>query len=106
MPAACARRPPRSPVRRVVPVSVGPCRFDATSRWPDLTTLAVGGPIDRLVEVADAAELVAAVRDADEAGRPLLLLGGGSNVVAPDDGLARRRRRRPQPRRSSARASG
>jgi UDP-N-acetylmuramate dehydrogenase len=30
--------------------------------------------------------LVTAVREADEAGRPLLLLGGGSNVVAPDDG--------------------
>jgi UDP-N-acetylmuramate dehydrogenase len=55
-------------------------------RLADLTTLAVGGPIDRLVEVADAAELVAAVREADEAGRPLLLLGGGSNVVAPDEG--------------------
>ncbi len=55
-------------------------------RLADLTTLAVGGPIDRLVEVSDAAELVAAVRDADESGRPLLLLGGGSNVVAPDEG--------------------
>jgi UDP-N-acetylmuramate dehydrogenase len=55
-------------------------------RLADLTTLGVGGPIDRLVEVGDAEELVAAVRDADEAGRPLLLLGGGSNVVAPDDG--------------------
>ncbi len=55
-------------------------------RLADLTTLAVGGPIDRLVEVSDAAELVAAVREADEAGRPLLLLGGGSNVVAPDSG--------------------
>jgi UDP-N-acetylmuramate dehydrogenase len=51
-----------------------------------LTTLGVGGPADRLIEVEDAAELVAAVRDADEAGRPLLLLGGGSNIVAPDDG--------------------
>ena len=55
-------------------------------RLADLTTLAVGGPIERLVEVHDAAELVAAVRDADEAGRPLLVLGGGSNVVAPDEG--------------------
>ena len=55
-------------------------------RLADLTTLAVGGPVERLVEVADAAELVAAVRDADEAGRPLLVLGGGSNVVAPDEG--------------------
>ena len=56
------------------------------ARLADLTTLAVGGPIDRLVEVTDAEELVAAVRDADESGRPLLLLGGGSNVVAPDAG--------------------
>jgi UDP-N-acetylmuramate dehydrogenase len=55
-------------------------------RLADLTTLAVGGPIERLVEVTDAAELVAAVREADEAGRSLLVLGGGSNVVAPDDG--------------------
>jgi UDP-N-acetylmuramate dehydrogenase len=52
----------------------------------NLTTLGVGGPIERLLEVADAAELVDAVRDADEAGRPLLLLGGGSNIVAPDEG--------------------
>ncbi|MGY1590398.1 UDP-N-acetylmuramate dehydrogenase [Geodermatophilus sp. SYSU D00708] len=52
----------------------------------ELTTLAVGGPAERLVEVTDADELVAAVRDADEAGRPMLLLGGGSNVIAPDAG--------------------
>jgi UDP-N-acetylmuramate dehydrogenase len=55
-------------------------------RLADLTTLGVGGVVDRVVEVEDAAELLAAVREADEAGRPLLLLGGGSNVVAPDDG--------------------
>jgi UDP-N-acetylmuramate dehydrogenase len=56
------------------------------ARLGDLTTLAVGGPVDRLVEVTDAEELVAAVREADEAGRPLLVLGGGSNVVAPEEG--------------------
>jgi UDP-N-acetylmuramate dehydrogenase len=56
------------------------------ARLADLTTLGVGGPVDRLVEVTDTAELVAAVRAADEAGRPLLVLGGGSNVVAPDEG--------------------
>jgi UDP-N-acetylmuramate dehydrogenase len=55
-------------------------------RLSGLTTLGVGGVADRVVEVEDAAELVAAVREADEAGRPLLLLGGGSNVVAPDAG--------------------
>jgi UDP-N-acetylmuramate dehydrogenase len=51
-----------------------------------LTTLGVGGIADRVVVVTDAAELVAAVRAADEAGTPLLVLGGGSNVVAPDAG--------------------
>jgi UDP-N-acetylmuramate dehydrogenase len=55
-------------------------------RLADLTTLGVGGPAERLIEVETAAELVEAVRDADEARRPLLLLGGGSNVVAPDEG--------------------
>jgi UDP-N-acetylmuramate dehydrogenase len=55
-------------------------------RLAELTTLGVGGPAERLVEVTDADELVAAVREADESGRPLLVLGGGSNVVAPDDG--------------------
>ncbi|MGY1916235.1 UDP-N-acetylmuramate dehydrogenase [Blastococcus sp. SYSU DS0973] len=52
----------------------------------ELTTLAVGGPAERLIEVETPAELVAAVRDADEAGRPLLLVGGGSNLIAPDEG--------------------
>ncbi len=56
------------------------------ARFAELTTLGVGGPIDRLVEVADPDELVAAVRDADAAGRPLLVLGGGSNLIAPDAG--------------------
>lgn len=55
-------------------------------RLADLTTLGVGGPAERLVEVTTAEEIVAAVRDADEAGRPLLLLGGGSNIIAPDEG--------------------
>ena len=56
------------------------------ARLADLTTLAVGGPIDQLVQVSTTSDLVAAVREADEAGRPLLVLGGGSNVVAPDEG--------------------
>ncbi|MBB3085028.1 UDP-N-acetylmuramate dehydrogenase [Geodermatophilus sabuli] len=56
------------------------------ARLAELTTLAVGGPAERLVEVTDAGELVAAVREADTAGRPLLLLGGGSNLIAPDEG--------------------
>ncbi len=57
-----------------------------SARLADLTTLGVGGPVDRLVEVSTPDELVAAVDDADTAGRPLLVLGGGSNIVAPDAG--------------------
>jgi len=56
------------------------------ARFAELTTLGVGGPIDRLVEVTDPGELVAAVREADAAGRLLLVLGGGSNLIGPDAG--------------------
>ncbi|MEV4422435.1 UDP-N-acetylmuramate dehydrogenase [Patulibacter sp. NPDC049589] len=53
-----------------------------------LTTLGVGGPAERLVVSTDEAALIAAVRDADAAGRPLLVLGGGSNLVVGDGPLA------------------
>jgi UDP-N-acetylmuramate dehydrogenase len=56
------------------------------ARLAELTTLGVGGPVDRLVEVTDAAELVAAVGVADGGGRPLLVIGGGSNIIGPDEG--------------------
>lgn len=53
----------------------------------ELTTLRLGGPPSRYVETQTEAELVAAVRDADGAGEPLLVLGGGSNVVVADAGF-------------------
>ncbi len=53
----------------------------------ELTTLRVGGPVGSLVEASSEAELVAAVRAADESGTPLLVLGGGSNLLAADDGF-------------------
>ena len=56
------------------------------ARLAELTTLGVGGSIDRLVEVSDADELVTVVREADDAGRPLLVLGGGSNLIGSDAG--------------------
>jgi UDP-N-acetylmuramate dehydrogenase len=52
----------------------------------ELTTLGVGGPVARLVEAHSAAEIVAAVREADAAGEPVLLVGGGSNLVVADEG--------------------
>ena len=52
-----------------------------------LTTLRLGGPARRLVTATTDAEVVAAVREADAAGEPLLVLGGGSNLVIGDAGF-------------------
>ncbi|HEX5404105.1 MAG TPA: UDP-N-acetylmuramate dehydrogenase [Pseudonocardiaceae bacterium] len=52
------------------------------------TTLRLGGPAARFVTADRSADVVAAVRAADEAGEPLLVLGGGSNLVIADDGFA------------------
>jgi UDP-N-acetylmuramate dehydrogenase len=51
------------------------------------TTLRLGGPARRFVEATTEAELVAAVRGADDEGEPLLVLGGGSNLVVADGGF-------------------
>ncbi|MFL6155307.1 MAG: UDP-N-acetylmuramate dehydrogenase [Marmoricola sp.] len=53
----------------------------------DLTTSRVGGPAGELVEARTEAELVDAVRSADQAGIPVLLVGGGSNLLVSDDGF-------------------
>ena len=52
----------------------------------ELTTLRLGGPAAEFVPARSADELVAAVRAADAAGKPLLVLAGGSNVVVADEG--------------------
>jgi len=54
----------------------------------DLTTLRVGGPARRLVEVTDPAEVPERLAEAAAAGEPVLVLGGGSNLVVADDGFA------------------
>lgn len=53
----------------------------------ELTTMAVGGPVGEYVEATSESELIDAVRQADEAGRPLLVVGGGSNILAADAGF-------------------
>jgi UDP-N-acetylmuramate dehydrogenase len=53
-----------------------------------LTTLRLGGPAARVVEARSDEDLIAAVRECDEAGEPLLVLAGGSNVVIADAGFA------------------
>ncbi len=58
-----------------------------TVRLAPLTTLRVGGPARTYVAAGTEAELVEAVRTADEAGEPLLVLGGGSNLLVADAGF-------------------
>ena len=58
-----------------------------TPRLADLTTLRVGGPAGRWVEAASEAELIAAIREADAVGEPLLVIGGGSNLLVADGGF-------------------
>ncbi|WP_330290553.1 UDP-N-acetylmuramate dehydrogenase [Streptomyces sp. NBC_00576] len=53
-----------------------------------LTTFRLGGPADRLITATTDAEVIAAVREADESGTPLLVVGGGSNLVIGDKGFA------------------
>ncbi|MFJ9757080.1 UDP-N-acetylmuramate dehydrogenase [Streptomyces sp. NPDC101149] len=52
-----------------------------------LTTFRLGGPATRLITATTDAEVIAAVREADGAGTPLLLIGGGSNLVIGDKGF-------------------
>jgi UDP-N-acetylmuramate dehydrogenase len=53
-----------------------------------LTTLRLGGPAARMVEIDREKDVVDVVRDAEDRGEPLLVLGGGSNVVVADEGFA------------------
>src|SRR5689334_4742917 len=53
-----------------------------------LTTIRLGGPAKRLVEVHGEAEAIESVREADATGEPVLVLAGGSNVVIADEGFA------------------
>jgi UDP-N-acetylmuramate dehydrogenase len=66
---------------------VGEPAEQSAPRLADLTTLRVGGPAREVVTATTEEALVAAVRDADAAGMPVLLVGGGSNLVVADDGF-------------------
>ncbi|OKH97320.1 UDP-N-acetylenolpyruvoylglucosamine reductase [Streptomyces sp. CB02923] len=52
-----------------------------------LTTFRLGGPATRLLTATTDDEVVAAVREADASGTPLLVIGGGSNLVIGDKGF-------------------
>lgn len=60
----------------------------AEPTFADLTTLRVGGDMDTMVRTTTEAELIDAVRAADDAGEPVLILGGGSNLLVADEGFS------------------
>lgn len=51
------------------------------------TTLRIGGPAARMVELRSEDDVVEGVGDADARREPLFVLGGGSNVVVADEGF-------------------
>ena len=52
----------------------------------DLTSLRVGGPAKKFVEVATESEIIAAIEAAGDA--PILIMGDGTNMLVSDDGFA------------------
>lgn len=56
-------------------------------RFSELTTLRVGGAIERLVTATTQRDLVDLARDAWATDAPWLALGGGSNLLVADDGF-------------------
>ncbi|WEV69035.1 UDP-N-acetylmuramate dehydrogenase [Bifidobacterium sp. ESL0775] len=56
-----------------------------TPTLAQLTTIGVGGAVGRFIEPQSEEEFIAAVRDADAAGSPLLVIGGGSNLLIADE---------------------
>ena len=56
-------------------------------RLADHTTLRVGGPAARFLQISDPGELVRTVAALDAAGEAVLILGGGSNLLVGDQGF-------------------
>ncbi|MDO5024957.1 MAG: UDP-N-acetylmuramate dehydrogenase [Trueperella sp.] len=79
----CLMPEPTEPTKTVPPVQSARVTADAT-RLAELTTIGVGGAPQQIIRAESEAELIAAIRSADDAGLPLLVLGGGSNILAAD----------------------
>lgn len=77
--------PPSGPPVEPVECLAHPGHAGPAVTFADLTTTRVGGPIADYREVGTEAEFIDAVREADDAERPLLVIGGGSNLLASDE---------------------
>ena len=59
--------------------------LSSMTSFADITTIAVGGEIDRFVEPTTRVGVIEAVEEADAKGLPLFVIGGGSNVLVSDE---------------------
>ena len=57
----------------------------SSTTFADMTTIGVGGPIRTFLTPHTRDEVIATVREADDAGVPLSVIGGGSNLLVSDD---------------------
>ena len=57
------------------------------TNFSELTTLHVGGPVQKVIRASTEDELISAVQAADESGVELLIIGGGSNLLVGDLGF-------------------
>lgn len=65
--------------------SVSELLAEQTPTLAQLTTIGVGGSVGSFVEPTSEDGFIAAVREADKAGKPLLVIGGGSNLLVSDE---------------------
>ncbi|MDP5051420.1 MAG: UDP-N-acetylenolpyruvoylglucosamine reductase, partial [Candidatus Planktophila sp.] len=50
------------------------------------TSLRVGGPAQKMVQVSTESEIIAAIEEAGDS--PILIIGGGTNLIISDKGFA------------------
>jgi UDP-N-acetylmuramate dehydrogenase len=85
--AETAGHTPPPPALSVPSRTLGPVQELHDAPLAPLTTFRLGGPATRLITASTDAEVIDAVRAADDAGTPLLVIGGGSNLVIGDKGF-------------------
>lgn len=75
--------PESSLINTVSPVKSTRYRLDAT-RLSEMTTIGVGGRVEKVVNANSREEFIEAIREVDENSAELLVIGGGSNILAGD----------------------
>ena len=81
---SCFIPEPHEPTLTIPPVQWTRWQAPNATKLSEITSFGVGGQARSVVTATTEAELIDAVRTADEEGTELLLVGGGSNILAGD----------------------